>query len=660
MKFIRCFLLIVLSFLFIKSYGQNDDKEKDNIQGINFLKKVFKYTNTSDFDGIVFQYGLREHLDFNNKNNVIDSCKFRFQFNKIDSLNLNIELFEIKTNRKRSLNGSINNFRFSNTGFLNSKIIKADFVSDSNENLEFEFSLFDYSNPSKISFRIRMGGFMLSVVNKLQYSEFQKLYAILNHDQLMKFNKDSSFTDPFINVIKFDYLSKNDDFQNRNYLLKLVKYYKLLSGYNLTNVNDILQSLLKNDLYSKIDTLTEWQIQKLNQFNFPVPKNKNSLKLFAKIENNSGISIVYYDKLDFIDKNLKITDCTIRFIKEMKGMIYEYFTNDNCNERGYIDFSDNIKYYERYNIDNDAMISSQTLTLSNQIIKDDRKIEDNYKSFYLYKNFLYYFWSILPTNSFFYSNNGFKKDSIIGKPIIIEKFEVAQNDFPRLLKWDDAVKVCASLGDGWRLPTKDELQLIYKRNESLSISNNNSYWSSTIFEKGYSWSQYFGDSFQYHLRMDKYNSVRAIRDIDSSKSQLIKNKQSKYLFNSSYSDGNDESFVYEINPKLIIGKPIRIGNLLVAQFDIPDIMNFYDANKACSLLGNGWRLPNKNELNLLFKNSINNNFDTYDGQRGYLSSSKPKEIGYENYVMIQDFFNGYIRETQKDFEYKVRAVKSIK
>lgn len=659
MKFIKCFILFLLSFLFINSYGQNNDLKKDSVNGLEILNKVFKYTDRLEFDGIMFPYNLKENLDYKHKDNLIDSCKFRFKLNKIDSLNLNIELFEIITKRRRSFNGYLNNFRFSNTGFLNSKIIKADFVSDSNENLEFEFSLFDYSNPSKISFRIRMGGDMLSVGHKLQYSKFQELYNIINHDQLIKFNTINNFTDPFISLIKFDYLSTLGKIDNK--IIKLIKYNKLLSGYNLSNVKDILQSLLKNDIYSKADTLTIWQMQKLNEFNFPVPKNKTSLKLFSKIGNDFFSTIVNYDKLDFIDKNLKIKDCTIHFIKEKDGMIYEFFSNNNYKERGYIDFSDNIKYYERYNIQNGAMIKSQTLTLSNQIINDERKIEDNYKSFYFYKIFLNDFWSILPTNSIFYSNNGFKKDSIIGKPIVLEKFEIAQHDFPPLLNWDDAVKVCASLGDGWRLPTKDELQLFYKSNESLSISNNNSYWSSTNFEKGYYWSQYFGDGFQYNLRIDNYNSVRAIRDIDTTKSYIIKNKQSKYLFNSSYSANNSgESYIYEIIPKLIIGKPIRIGNLLVAQFDMPDIMNFYYANKACSLLGNGWRLPNKNELNLLFKNSINNNFDTYDGQRGYLSSSKPKEIGYENYVMIQDFFNGYIRETQKNFEYKVRAVKSIK
>ena len=44
--------------------------------------------------------------------------------------------------------------------------------------------------------------------------------------------------------------------------------------------------------------------------------------------------------------------------------------------------------------------------------------------------------------------------SIIGKSIKIGSLEVAQNDFPDSMTWDDAKKACAALGSGWRLPTK--------------------------------------------------------------------------------------------------------------------------------------------------------------------------------------------------------------
>jgi len=52
----------------------------------------------------------------------------------------------------------------------------------------------------------------------------------------------------------------------------------------------------------------------------------------------------------------------------------------------------------------------------------------------------------------------------------------------------------------------------------------------------------------------------------------------------------------------IIGKPVKIGNLLVAEFDFPKYLSWDDATIACSNLGKGWRLPTKNELNILYKN----------------------------------------------------------
>ena len=52
--------------------------------------------------------------------------------------------------------------------------------------------------------------------------------------------------------------------------------------------------------------------------------------------------------------------------------------------------------------------------------------------------------------------------SIIGKPIRIGTIEVAQNDFPNSLNWGDAIKACADLGNGWRLPTTNEFDQLYE------------------------------------------------------------------------------------------------------------------------------------------------------------------------------------------------------
>ncbi len=56
--------------------------------------------------------------------------------------------------------------------------------------------------------------------------------------------------------------------------------------------------------------------------------------------------------------------------------------------------------------------------------------------------------------------------------------------------------------------------------------------------------------------------------------------------------------------KNIIGKPVKIGNLEIAQYDFPNILNWVDANKACEELGNGWRLPSAQELDYLYQNTV--------------------------------------------------------
>lgn len=65
--------------------------------------------------------------------------------------------------------------------------------------------------------------------------------------------------------------------------------------------------------------------------------------------------------------------------------------------------------------------------------------------------------------------------------------------------------------------------------------------------------------------------------------------------------------------KEIIGKPIKIGNLLVAEYDFPEYMNFEDAKKACRALGKGWRLPSVSESNMMYKrrDKIENKDDTF-------------------------------------------------
>ena len=114
-----------------------------------------------------------------------------------------------------------------------------------------------------------------------------------------------------------------------------------------------------------------------------------------------------------------------------------------------------------------------------------------------------------------------EQSKIIGTPINIGNFEVAQNDFPKIMMWEDAVKACADLGNGWRLPTKDELNLMYRDKYKISRFANNLYWSSTKERSKknveYAWAQQFSDGAGG--RQERYeinyflciNRVRAVR-----------------------------------------------------------------------------------------------------------------------------------------------------
>lgn len=87
------------------------------------------------------------------------------------------------------------------------------------------------------------------------------------------------------------------------------------------------------------------------------------------------------------------------------------------------------------------------------------------------------------------NNNDYK--NIIGNPIKIDKLEVAQYDFPKEMNWDDAKMNCDSLGNDWRMPNKDELELLFQYKDRIGAFNGNWYWSSTLDNNENAWMQAF-------------------------------------------------------------------------------------------------------------------------------------------------------------------------
>jgi hypothetical protein len=101
------------------------------------------------------------------------------------------------------------------------------------------------------------------------------------------------------------------------------------------------------------------------------------------------------------------------------------------------------------------------------------------------------------------------------KPIILEqhlKFEVYPKDLGQY-NWEDAKKVCAKLGDGWRLPTREELYLMWLNRESIGDFAAAYYWSSNEYNNFTAWSQSFTSGSQYNDGKNDTYYVRPVRDI---------------------------------------------------------------------------------------------------------------------------------------------------
>lgn len=189
--------------------------------------------------------------------------------------------------------------------------------------------------------------------------------------------------------------------------------------------------------------------------------------------------------------------------------------------------------------------------------------------------------------------------SIIGKPITIGNLVVARNDFPLKMNWSDAKEACFKLGDGWRLPTKNELIFLYQNKRIIGGFHDTNYWTWSEYDGLNAWKQNFLNNSKNEYLKSKALAVRAIKNTKTV-SQSKKNIEQTNIS--------------------IIGDVIKIGNLEIAEFDFKDPMNWQDAKNACNKLGDGWRLPTINELNILSQNrfKIGYNWDEF----GYWSATE--------------------------------------
>jgi hypothetical protein len=83
--------------------------------------------------------------------------------------------------------------------------------------------------------------------------------------------------------------------------------------------------------------------------------------------------------------------------------------------------------------------------------------------------------------------------------------------------WPEAKRFCADCTEGgftnWRLPTKDELQLIFENlhMQGKGAFSNGTYWSSTEIDIYNSWAQNFQNGEQVESGKSSFNLVCAVR-----------------------------------------------------------------------------------------------------------------------------------------------------
>jgi hypothetical protein len=112
-----------------------------------------------------------------------------------------------------------------------------------------------------------------------------------------------------------------------------------------------------------------------------------------------------------------------------------------------------------------------------------------------------------------------QSSKIIGTPVRVGELEVAEFDFPQKMTYNEAANACAKLlgGGGWRLPTLDELNLIYQYKDEIGGFKDWYYWSCTEASKWAVWAKALSSGYETALDFEDSRfttpNVRAVRDL---------------------------------------------------------------------------------------------------------------------------------------------------
>jgi hypothetical protein len=107
------------------------------------------------------------------------------------------------------------------------------------------------------------------------------------------------------------------------------------------------------------------------------------------------------------------------------------------------------------------------------------------------------------------------KNSAAETSVILKdcSLEVKKADEKGSFKWKDANTLCESYGEGWRLPTKDELKCLYTNKDIAGGFLRDWYWSSEKVGQFNIWVQSFSNGKQFGYSNSNSAKVRCVRSI---------------------------------------------------------------------------------------------------------------------------------------------------
>ena len=95
-----------------------------------------------------------------------------------------------------------------------------------------------------------------------------------------------------------------------------------------------------------------------------------------------------------------------------------------------------------------------------------------------------------------------------------EQIEVYPKNLDGAYIWNDAIAACEALGDGWHLPTKEELNLLFSNKEKIDGFKEGVYWSCSEYSTTNAWNQDWASGYPgYQTSNGKADAlyVRAVR-----------------------------------------------------------------------------------------------------------------------------------------------------